>query len=92
MAFLEAIKANPALVTLFAYLLTGVLTTLFKPRTDAEWAAMPKWVAGSLKFLSAVGFDPVKLVEALVTILKVAPPGDGSKPSVAPPDEHTDHE
>ncbi len=85
MALYDAIKSNPALVTLVAYLLTGVLTAAFKPRTDAQWAAMPKWAAGSLKFLSAVGFDPVKFVEALVTLLKVPYPGDGTPPAPPPP-------
>jgi hypothetical protein len=72
------LQANPLLATVLVYLATGVLNALFKPRTPEEYAAMPKWVAAALKFLSAVGFDPVKLVEALVTILKIAPPGDGS--------------
>jgi len=72
------IQANPALATLLVYLSTGVLNAIFKPRTPEEYAKLPKWAAATLKFIAAIGLDPVKVVEALVTILKVAPPGDGS--------------
>jgi hypothetical protein len=75
---LDWLRANPALSVLFAYLLTGVLTALFKPRTSEEYARMPKWVANGLKFLAAIGLDPVKVVEVLVATLRLPAPGDGS--------------
>jgi len=81
---LDWLRANPALAGLFVYLLTGLLTAAFKPRTPEQYAALPKPVAGFLKIASAIGLDPVKLVEALVTLLKIPGPGDGSPAAPKP--------
>lgn len=81
LSVLEFLRANPAASGLFVYLLFGVLTALFKPRTPEEYAAMPKWKANTLKTMSAIGIDPVKLTEVFVALMRL-PKGsaDGSPP------------
>lgn len=67
-------QAHPLEASLGLYVLLGLLSAFFKPRTEEEYGKMAPWLAGFLKAFSALGLDPVKLVEALAMILKVAPP------------------
>ncbi len=81
LSVLEFLRANPAASGLFVYLLYAVILALFKPRTDAEYEKLPRWWAATLKFMSATGLDPVKLVEVLVTVMKLPKnAADGSQP------------
>lgn len=93
MGALEWLRANPALSMLLVYLVLGVVSALFKPRTAEEYAKMPPWIAATLKFVAAIGLDPVKVVEALVSIMKIPAPGNGdprSSSNPPPPPEKTD--
>src|SRR5579863_10057209 len=60
------VQGNPAMMALCAYMVAGAVNAVFKPRTPEQYAKLPKVVAGLLKMTSAMGLDPVKLVEALV--------------------------
>ena len=71
---LEWLRAHPLEASIGLYVLLGLLSALFKPRTEEEYSKMAPWLAGFLKASSALGLDPVKLVEALAMIMKVAPP------------------
>lgn len=80
MTVLEFLRSNPAAATLFLYFVMSVLAG-FKPKTDAEYLAMPKWKAIIFKACAAVAADPVKLTEILVTLLKLPKnAADGSQP------------
>ena len=61
---LDWIQQNPALAMMVWGAITAVVSGLFKPRTPEEYDALPPRVAAALKFVSAVGIDVPKAVEA----------------------------
>lgn len=51
-------------------LVTFVVTWLFKPRTEVEYAALHPRIAALLKLVAALGIDAPKLADALVQLAR----------------------
>lgn len=66
---IEWLKANPLVWELALFpVLTALVTWLFKPRTEVEYAAMHPRLAALLKLVAAVGFDAPKILDALTQV------------------------
>jgi hypothetical protein len=63
--FAKWAQDNAALLAILWPLLTALVTILFKPRTDDEYAKLPPRVAAFLKLVAALGLDVPKVLEAL---------------------------
>lgn len=67
---IEAVVAwgdrHPELMVALVWpIISALFNALFKPRTPEQYAAMHPRVAEALRFVAAVGIDPVKAVDAL---------------------------
>lgn len=56
-------------IPLGLYLLSAIVTALFKPRTPEEYAALPPRLAAFLKTYAALGIDLPKLIEGIGQIV-----------------------
>lgn len=64
------VSENPVLFSAVVWpVVSGIIVSLFKPRTREEYAKMhPRW-AGFLIFLSGFGLDPARTSEGLKRVL-----------------------
>jgi len=92
----EFVKTHPTIWAVFVWpLLTGAITSLLKPRTPKEYAAMNPRLAACLKWIAATGLDAPKMIEAarqIVTAKNIPqpPPVVDSPHTVILPDEIPD--
>jgi len=78
---------HPAFTALIGWpILSGLLTWLFKPRTPAEYAALPPWVADALILVAKAGVDVPGIRIYLRRLLKLPPelPDAGSDKNRTP--------
>lgn len=61
---IQFLKSRPELV---AMAISMIVTALFKPRTEEEYAGMNPYLAKALVILAAIFPDPVKLTKLLTT-------------------------
>lgn len=74
--FAKWAQDNAVLLAILWPLLTALATTLFKPRTDEEYARLPPRLAAFLKLVAALGLDIPKVLEAMGQIAR----GDNKRP------------
>ncbi len=63
------IDVSAVVIPVAIYLLSAVITGLFKPRTSEEYAAMNPRLAALIKTIAALGIDLPKLIEGLGQII-----------------------
>lgn len=66
---LSALK-NPALIPVYLYVFSAVITAVFKPRTPEQYAAMSPRVAAFLKTFGGMFCDLPKIAEGAVQLWK----------------------
>lgn len=63
---LDWLGAHPVIWAILVWpIVTAFFNWLFRPRTEADYLALPTWLATTLRFIAALGLDPVAMKDAL---------------------------